>query len=144
MNLRYTHWILSALTSFVQGPEHRNFALKTFRPLDGNKWQKYEKEAYLKFSDSPVTSDNLIAFHCSYELDGTYNFILEYADLGTLEDYYSNVSEPRTGEEIYTFWLNFLKLTEALVRIHSLGLDLMGISDTDPEQWRVVLSLPEP
>ena len=59
--------------------------------------------------------------------------LLEYADRGTLENYFFNVSPPTTGDDILRFWEALLEITKALCNIHSLkpgkdvpsGLDIL-------------------
>ena len=49
---------------------------------------------------------------------GTYNILLEYADQGTLEDYYKNTERPSTGRDITNFWSGLLNILGALMAIH--------------------------
>jgi hypothetical protein len=62
----------------------------------------------------------LIAFHGSFQQCGTYNVLLEYADCGTLEDYFAKTYPPSSGEDIITFWERLFNVIKALSKIHDV------------------------
>lgn len=63
---------------------------------------------------------NVAEFFSSYCVGGTYSILLEFADVGTLEDYMHNVDEPKSGREILDFWSSLLEILTPLMTIHGL------------------------
>ncbi len=66
---------------------------------------------------------NIIGFYGGFVRQETYNIILEYADLGNLDDYMKQIPPPSTPQEKMTFWENFLAVMSGLVKIHGEGED---------------------
>ena len=75
---------------------------------------------------------NIIGFYGGWVCQETYNIILEYADLGNLDDYMARTRPPSTTQEKVTFWENFLAVINGLVRIHGEGED-------DPDVFQILL-----
>jgi serine/threonine protein kinase len=63
---------------------------------------------------------SIIGFYGSYAHGQTFNVILEYANEGTLEDYFANVPPPSTSRDIYTFWKGILPVLRGLEQLHDL------------------------
>ena len=76
-------------------------------------------EGFLKLNDGGPNA-NIIGFHGSFVRDGTYNVLLEYADRGTLEQYFDTIQPPSSRQDIIQFWGGLLKTLGALVAIHSV------------------------
>jgi serine/threonine protein kinase len=51
----------------------------------------------------------------------TYNIILEFADQGTLEEYFHKTGPPARGEDIMDFWKGMFETIKALQCIHQAG-----------------------
>ena len=64
------------------------------------------------------SNTNIIGFHGSFIWHGTYNVLLEYADRGTLEQYFSVAQSPSSGEGIINVWRELCKILPALAAIH--------------------------
>ena len=63
----------------------------------------------------------MVKFYGCYLHNGRYNVLLEYANFGTLEDYFSQVNTPRSGRDIVVFWEGLLQILEPLMTIHDLN-----------------------
>ncbi|KAL8963800.1 MAG: hypothetical protein Q9183_004945, partial [Haloplaca sp. 2 TL-2023] len=77
------------------------FALKTYRRSpDAQEYFENERKGFiqLRYGDRPPA--NIIEYYGSFIRGETYNILLEYADLGTLDDYMEKVAEPKTDNEI--------------------------------------------
>ena len=61
----------------------------------------------------------IIGFHGSFTRGDEHHVLLEYADKGTLEDYFKNETPPVDPEEIINFWKALFKILDALSRIHN-------------------------
>lgn len=61
---------------------------------------------------------NIIGFYGSFVRQQTYNIILEYADLGTLDEYMERTSPPSSAEDKMRFWERFLEVAHGLATIH--------------------------
>lgn len=65
--------------------------------------------------------DCIIGFYGSYRHRNTFHIILEYANDGTLEDFFQNVEPPTNPHDIYVFSRNILQLLCALTTLHNVG-----------------------
>lgn len=80
----------------IQDPNNplaNKFVLKTYLGREAEKYYKSETEAFKKLKHQVDASD-LIGFYGSYRQGNSYNIILEYANEGTLEDYFRNMEPP--------------------------------------------------
>jgi serine/threonine protein kinase len=62
-------------------------------------------------------SENLVQFYGSWTQGQTHNILLEYADGGTLADFF-RCGHPTSKEDRLKFWNNLLRLLEPIGRIH--------------------------
>jgi len=62
----------------------------------------------------------MVRFYGSFRHCGSFNILLEWADQGTLEEFFKTRRPPASGDEIITFWVNFVQLIQPLGRIHEL------------------------
>lgn len=109
--------VLRALAKFKQTQESQNpktYILKQYHTETAQRDYNAEVKAYRLLSRVP----NVIKFYMSYEQGNTYNVILEYADEGTLEDYWRNTTPPSTGIDIYHFFEGMFDLAQAVRGIH--------------------------
>lgn len=67
-----------------------------------------------------IPDPGLIGFHGSFEQADTYNVILEYADKGTLEQYFNETSPPVRREDITKFWTGLCIVLKGLKNIHDV------------------------
>lgn len=94
------------------------YVLKTYNTKDADKYYANEVDAFMKLSKKGV-DENLIKLLGSYKQGDTYNILLEYADRGTLEDFFQTTPPPSLGEEIIVFWSRLFNVIKALQRIHA-------------------------
>jgi len=64
----------------------------------------------------------LIGFYGNYRQGDSYNVILEFADKGSLEEYFRTVPPPREYEDIIEFWMGLFAVLKALTTIHNIEL----------------------
>jgi len=67
--------------------------------------------------------ENIVTFHGSWQQGDTFNILLEYADKGSLSDYFQKVPPPQEGKDIVMFWKSFIEVVKALCRIHELRVE---------------------
>ncbi|KAL0261745.1 hypothetical protein SLS55_003175 [Diplodia seriata] len=96
----------------------RAFALKTYRPENAKRNFHRECNAFCTLMRNGQCTPGLIGFFGSFIHGDTYNLLLEYADQGTLEDYFHNVSAPWQSDDISSFWSGLSGISKALVAIH--------------------------
>ncbi|KAL8748261.1 MAG: hypothetical protein Q9184_007455 [Pyrenodesmia sp. 2 TL-2023] len=106
------------------------FVLKSYRnTLDAKKYYDNEWKA-LNRVHGLTPSSHIVRFFGRFILGGVYNILLEYADMGTLEDYLAKTPPPCTAKDIIDFWHSILSVTRGLMRIHnsthSISLDTDG------------------
>ncbi|KKY22681.1 putative serine threonine protein kinase [Phaeomoniella chlamydospora] len=95
--------------------------MKTYTTPDARKYHDKEVDAFQRVGQC----DTLVAFHGSFSqqlLYGgqTFNILLEYADGGTLEDFFQRDRQPTSPEDIIKFWEKLLDITKALHAIHQV------------------------
>ncbi len=89
--------------------------------------KKYETEEAKKHYDSEVAAfqklgptSSIIEFYGSYIQGNSFNILLEFADKGSLAQYFREEAPPTTGEEIIKFWEGIFMLGQALAAIHQV------------------------
>ncbi len=76
-------------------------------------------DAFQKLNGSGETVPNLIGFYGAFKQNGSYHVILEYANIGTLEDYFEQVQPPKREADILNLWRSIFQINHALVQIHA-------------------------
>jgi serine/threonine protein kinase len=90
------------------------FVLKTYITEEAEKYYTNEVAAFHKLKPTP----NIIEFYGSYIHGETINVVMEFADKGSLEQYFREEAEPSTGKDIVKFWRSIFMLGQALAGIH--------------------------
>jgi hypothetical protein len=98
------------------------FVLKTYFTSDAEKYYNTEVGAFRVIGQN----SSIIGFRGSFTRGDTYNMLLEYADKGTLEDFFRTEDPPTDGEEIIQFWQALFQIIDALRRIHEVKSDGTG------------------
>ncbi|KAF4633133.1 hypothetical protein G7Y89_g4984 [Cudoniella acicularis] len=65
-------------------------------------------------------ADSIIKFYGSYIHGDEYNILLEFAEKGTLEQYFALESPPSRGGDIVKFWEALFRLIKGLKAVHSV------------------------
>ncbi|OCL10566.1 kinase-like protein [Glonium stellatum] len=107
------------------------YVLKTYNTHDADTRYRKELAAFIHLRNMQQSTRSVIQFYGSFKHRGTYNLILEYADKGTLEQYFETTERPSSGPEIRKFWESILQLAKGLSRIHE-------VEATDPNDSEVV------
>lgn len=94
------------------------FVLKTYQTSEAKIYFETERSAFKRLRYGNLPPGNIIKYHASFERNGTYNIILEYADRGTLNEYLKDTDGPTGINEIMTFWKCFLPIFHGLTHIH--------------------------
>ncbi|KAG4434108.1 hypothetical protein IFR05_010417 [Cadophora sp. M221] len=106
--------------AFTVGSEHANtFVLKEYSTADAQKYYDNETSAFDQIEKHPY----IIGYFGSFTRNGSFNVILEYADKGTLKEYFEKQLPPTSGEEIIRFWEGLFQLIDALWKIHTVNGD---------------------
>jgi serine/threonine protein kinase len=95
--------------------------LKTYYLNDVTAHKYYDSEIKA-FESLQTHTSNMIGFHGSFRQGDRLNIILEFADKGTLENYFEQ-PPPTNGEDIIKFWEGMFKLIGALMAIHQVPGD---------------------
>ena len=115
-------WSSFQSSYYTQDPNHElanTFVLKRYRTQDAEKYFKNEVSAFRKLRNAG-RHPNIIGYHGCFIHNGTYNVILEFADRGTLEQYFVKTHPPTSGEDIIAFWQGILGIVGALTNIHGI------------------------
>ena len=106
-------------------PKAHTYVLKTYRTKHAKRYYRSEVDGFKRLryggpNGKPCTQ--IIGFYGNFTQGDSYNILLEYADQGTLEDYFRNTPSPSNGIDIVTFWDGLLcGVFEALKIIHNAG-----------------------
>ncbi|CAG8952521.1 hypothetical protein HYFRA_00009625 [Hymenoscyphus fraxineus] len=98
------------------------FAVKTYYTPDAERYYKTEVEAFRKLKRSQPHNPHLISFFGSYIHSGTYNIILEFADQGSLEQYFQTIDPPSKIEDISKLWASLFGIIKGIDSIHNVEL----------------------
>jgi serine/threonine protein kinase len=103
-------------------PDYKDtFVLKTYHKTEAQAYYYNEVEAFRRLRPPKGSSDpNIIHFYGSFIQNSTYNVILDFADRGTLEEYFQTVLPPNSGRDIEHFWASLCGILKALIHIHEV------------------------
>lgn len=93
--------------------------MKTYRSRDAEDLCKSEVEAYKHIIDAKA-DHNFIGFYGGIKHGETYSIILDHADQGTLDDFWSRATAPHQPEQILEFWSNMSQVLEGLSGLHGI------------------------
>jgi hypothetical protein len=91
------------------------FVLKRYLTKDAEGHYKQEVNGYWTLKNPT----SIISFYGSFIHGDACNILLEYADKGSLEEFYQRETPPSRGEDIIKFWDRLFQLIDALKAIHS-------------------------
>ena len=94
------------------------YVLKTYDTKDASKYFDNEVDAFKKLATKDRKDQSLIRYFGSFKQGDSHNILLEYADLGTLENYFERVTPPSLAEDVVMFWGRLFNVLKALSRIH--------------------------
>lgn len=67
-----------------------------------------------------ISKPGLVTFYGSFTHGSTNNILLEYAEQGSLVDYFRDQLPPSDGDEISAFWNGMMTLLLGLAEIHEV------------------------
>jgi serine/threonine protein kinase len=85
-----------------------------------------EKAAYTTLIQSQHSLPHIVEYLGSYEQGDVRCIILEYADIGTLDEYFEKIAPPRSEEDLVAFFTSLFGLIKGLNSIHEVGERLIG------------------
>ena len=92
--------------------------MKTYNTRDADDYYDNEVRAFKYIAARDEIDKSFIQYLGSYQQGGTYNILLEFADGGTLEDFFQYTAPPTSSEQILMFWERFFNVVKALSLIH--------------------------
>lgn len=93
------------------------YVLKQYSTLDARKYYENETKAFHRIGPN---QENIVKYYGSFTRNDIYNVILEYADKGTLKDFFERELPPSTEENIMKFWACIFQLMNGLWKIHTI------------------------
>ena len=96
------------------------YALKAYYTDDAKYYYDNEVRAFKMLKRGRRPCPALINFYGSFVLNRNYYTLLEYADHGSLEDYFKCTQPPASGEDILSFWTRLLSVVDALIKVHNV------------------------
>ncbi|KAK3687787.1 hypothetical protein B0T22DRAFT_378036 [Podospora appendiculata] len=85
-----------------------------------------EMEAYIALENNQhldAASEYFLQYYGSFKQNGKGFLLLEYADRGSLDQFFSKEQPPHEWDELYEFWSALLNLIRGLVLLHNLNRD---------------------
>ncbi|CZR56655.1 uncharacterized protein PAC_06544 [Phialocephala subalpina] len=114
------------------GTSTSTFALKTYHGKDAEKSWENEVQAFQKvLRQCPDGSPNVVNFYTAFKHGSTCHVILEYADRGSLEQYFMNNAPPVEEVDIARLWKRVLGLIRGLKDLHN-GEEVVWHQDLKP------------
>lgn len=101
----------------MNNPNINTFLLKRYPTKQGE--SDYTKE--VNGFRSVKNADSIIKFYGSYILGNDRNLLLEYADKGSLENFFLKETPPSHGGDVIKFWEGLFSLIKGLKAIHSIS-----------------------
>lgn len=107
------------------------YAIKRYRKgRNAQRNYEQESEAFRKITESGVKSaPGIIEFYGSFEYQGSFNIILEYAGGGTLETFWQEHDRPSGGSNFIAYWKSIFEVVDGIRWLHNHRLPLDGKSD---------------
>jgi hypothetical protein len=114
------HPAYNKLRSDAAGPAlNDTYVLKRYCTAEAERYFESELDAYRAVHLGGSGESNLVGFYGTFEQHAAYNVLLEFADQGSLLDYFQT-APPVRSDDIQIFWRNFLDLIKTLDSIHKL------------------------
>lgn len=88
-----------------------------------------EKLAFTRLIKNGQPPPHIIEFLGSYEQADVRYILLEYADIGTLDDYFRKTPSPTSERDIIHFFDGLFNLIKGLCRVHQLADSFVGYVD---------------
>lgn len=95
----------------------------------------YEAETaafrHFKSSGAEPAINNIIAFFGGFVQNDTYHILLEYAEHGTLDEFFQTRPQLPSGQDLIPLWESMAKLLTAVSTIHEIpsSPELAGEAD---------------
>ena len=115
------------LHNSARSPEGDDFyVLKSFTEDHRDDYLSENESHYsLRHHNNRNQADpGIVRYFGSFQHGSSFNIILEYADGGTLQDYYQKYPPPSTYEDIIAFLTALLDLLSALYTLHVTGFHI--------------------
>jgi serine/threonine protein kinase len=100
----------------MNNPNANTFVLKSYPTKEGEGQYTEEVNGFRSIRHA----DSIIKFYGSYIHGDRSNIILEFADKGSLEEYFQSETPPSRGVDIIRFWEGLFQLIKGLKAIHSV------------------------
>ena len=80
--------------------------------------------SFRSLSELPADLRNgIIGFYGGFQHGDVYSIILEYANEGTLEQFFQSQDTPSCGEDLIALWTSWVGVVKGLVSIHEQQRD---------------------
>lgn len=97
------------------------FVIKTYRGRDAEDCFTTERNAFHQLKFANKSPPNIVAYYGTFTRGTTYNLILQYANVGNLEQFIRNTPSPTKGEDILLIWQRLCGLLQGLMHLHGKG-----------------------
>jgi serine/threonine protein kinase len=97
--------------------------VKIYDDFEAERQYNNETNMFRRLTQVDSSEARIIQFYGSFVQDGVFHVLLQYANGGTLEEYFENISPPRRRADMARFWSAMLNLIRAVHKIHGTSFD---------------------
>ena len=95
------------------------YVIKSYHSRNASRYFESEVHAFKVLNRQPQPPANIVGFYKPFEQNGSFHIVLQFANVGTLEDYFKRSERPTLGRDILDLWTNLFRLNEAVGWIHT-------------------------
>ncbi|KAK2749515.1 hypothetical protein FQN55_003212 [Onygenales sp. PD_40] len=101
--------------------DSRIYVLKHFKNMTTAEDEcRREIEGFKSVCQDPKDEEGIVGFYGGFCHNRAHSILLEYANEGSLEDYFQSGKLP---QEISSFWLSFVPVSKAIAKIHNSRIE---------------------
>ncbi|KAK2794545.1 hypothetical protein FQN52_008126 [Onygenales sp. PD_12] len=101
--------------------DSRIYVLKHFKNMTTAEDEcRREIEGFKSVCQDPKDEEGIVGFYGGFCHNGAHSILLEYANEGSLEDYFQSDKIP---QETSSFWLSFVPVSKAIAKIHNSRIE---------------------
>lgn len=95
------------------------YVIKSYHSRNASRYFNSEVDAFKVLNRQPQPPANIVGFYKAFRQNDSYHIVLQYANVGTLEDYFEKCERPTLGRDILDLWTSLFRLNEAVDWIHT-------------------------
>jgi serine/threonine protein kinase len=111
------------LANVTQNPS----SIRTLKEFKDHSEFLTEQAAFTTLTKDGHSPEHIVEYLGSYEQGEVRCIILEFADMGSLDDYFHNITPPASERDTVAFFSSLFQLLKGLMSIHEVGENIVGL-----------------